>query len=150
MQHEKSKWRLIFAAILLSLAAYVLASAFSKAIDLRAFRSAVLAHGVVAADDVEFVSLVFVCLEFAVAICAIAMMEWKPTTSRWSGIVLGGFFVGLSMYAAWLVAYPPPRPVGCGCGFSPSRIADWKFVTLQNSLCAVAAVSTGLLLRGAS
>jgi hypothetical protein len=96
----------------------------AKAVDVEGFRQAIVAQGIIAPALAGPGAPAFVLAEIACALFVIVR-----STSSGGGpsaaLVLLVLLLVLTMYTAAVGLHPPPRPVGCGCGWSSRPVDSW-------------------------
>jgi hypothetical protein len=124
------------AAICNGLAALFMLSGFAKVADSQGFITTVQAHGVVSAPTATFVASSLPWIEVLVGVGALwsAANGYGLRRSIFAAALLFGIF---SAYAWFLVASPPTKPAGCGCGFSKAPVEDWSWIAWRNTASTV-------------
>lgn len=137
--------RLLAELVVLAAAAALIFSGFAKALDSGSFALTLAAQGLVPEPIVGQVATLVIVGEIVVGVAAVGLMAAWGRLASAAGL-LAGVAGAFAWYALFMVLFPPPEPVGCGCGFTASDTpADWPFLAARNAFAAVvlAIVSLG-------
>lgn len=117
--------------VVLAGACSVMIAGFAKMLDPGAFIAALIAHDLVPEAVGSNLGWGVILVELWAAANAVwALLRARPAIAAWSIAAIFGVF---AWYAAALVVFPPPEPVGCGCGLLSDDAAHWPSLTLRNT-----------------
>lgn len=137
VSHRIRALRLLGELVVLVAAALLIFTGFVKLLDEESFALTIAAHGLVPEPVVGQIASVVVIGEIVLGVVAVALMAAWGRLSVAAGLLAGvaGMF---GWYAFFMVLFPPPEPVGCGCGFTGSDApADWPMIAARNAAAAV-------------
>lgn len=118
-------------------------TAYAKVFDQPSFARTLASQGLLPARFVRAATIGVPIAEFIVG-ASCFLLALRGGTPNLACVILAMAFVAFALYAMALHHFPPPKPVGCGCGFSQAPVHSWLGVAARNG--AAAAVLGGLAL----
>lgn len=118
--------------------------------DIAAFERVVVSHGLLETTTARPASVALAVAEIAVGVLGLALVMLRgPTALALVLMLQSALFVGFAVYAALLVAKPPPEPTSCGCGILSAATAHWPQILTRSAIADAALAGASLLaLRG--
>lgn len=122
---------------ILAIAGWLLWSAILKLVDGSAFRASLRAQDLLPPATLPAVACAVPCVELILAGWAILDAVAGSPRLRVPALALAVLFLVFAAYAAVLTFRPPPKPTGCGCGWSRAIVTDWRPIAARNAGLAV-------------
>ena len=140
-------FRLFVELLVLAAATLLIFTGFAKAFDTESFALTLAAHGLIPEPIVGQAASAVIVGEIVVGVAAVALLAAWGRLALAAGL-LAGVAGAFGWYAFFMVLFPPPAPVGCGCGFSASDTpADWPMIAARNAAVAVVLAMISLATR---
>ncbi len=139
--------RLLAELAVVAAAAVLIFAGFSKALDTESFALALAAQGLIPEPIVGQAASAVIVGEIVVGVAAVALLAAWGRLALAAGL-LAGIAASFGWYGLAMTVFPPPEPVGCGCGFSGSDTpADWPMIAARNAVAAVVLAMISLATR---
>lgn len=131
-------------AFALAASGLLLFTAYVKAFDQQAFGGTLAAQGVIPERYLAAATVSIPAGEFLIAGASFILILRRPASVA-ACVILAATFVAFAGYALTLHFFPPPKPAGCGCGFSDGPVSNWFGVAARNGAVASVLGSLALL-----
>jgi hypothetical protein len=137
--------RLLAELVVVAAAAVLIFAGFSKALDTESFALALAGQGLIPEPIVGQAASAVIVGEIVVGVAAVALLAAWGRLALAAGL-LAGVAGAFGWYGLAMTVFPPPEPVGCGCGFSDAP-ADWPMIAARGAVAAVLLASISLATR---
>jgi hypothetical protein len=140
--------RTLHAGVRLALAvvgAVFIFTALVKLRDVDAFRSTILAHGVIPESLGSPAAWSVAVVELGAGVLTILLVLLRPGHISAASVVPAALLAAFAAYALVLRVHPPPVPTSCGCGIISAPIEDWGSLARRNGAIALAVALLPLL-----
>lgn len=135
---------IVRAAVLLTAAA-VMFAAFLKVDDIQEFRRILIAQRLIGENQSGLTAWVITGAELGIGCVAFGLALQRPLRlAAIAALMMALLFAAFAIYSAALVVFPPPKPVPCGCGFSPLPVSDWAGIAARNGAITTTCAIFGL------
>lgn len=123
------------ATLVLFAGLFLLMSGLLKAGALEEFEQTLREHALIGEGLIPIAARLVPGVEILLGVaCVVALC--RPRARGAALWLVAGFFLSLSAYCLMLQLWPPPKPVGCGCGFSKEVVRSWALLAFRNGLAA--------------
>jgi methylamine utilization protein MauE len=121
-------------------------SGIEKCSDIGRFQAIIVSHGLLEGATADTAAVALAAAEVGIGVLGLASIMMKGSMAVAPVLMIqAGLFLVFAVYAAMLVAEPPPKPTSCGCGVLSGATADWPSILTRSSVVAAGLGAASLL-----
>ncbi len=114
--------------------------------DIGRFQATIETHRLLQGTVAETAAIALATAEVGVGVLGLVLLMLKgPSVTALVLLLESGLFLVFAVYAALLVAQPPPEPTSCGCGLLAGATANWSGILTRSTLIATGLGAVSLL-----